>query len=84
MEMNWLPIDTAPKDGTVFLGWSKAWVDEDFNPNGIRECFYNGGPLEPECWSAKWKNDFDTWAVDEESEPTHWMPLPEPPKETQP
>ena len=78
--IEWQPIETAPRDGTVFLGYSEEWIDADFCPDGIRECFLNGGPGPDGIWtSAKWDNCNDTWWPDEETKPTHWMPLPTPP-----
>lgn len=62
----WQPIETAPKDGTFFLAWNGNW-------RGVAQYFepaYEDDPI---------------W-VDETTEfihppPTHWMPLPPPPKE---
>jgi hypothetical protein len=74
----WIVVTPAqmPAECQVVLGYSKEWVDEDFEPNGIRECFYNDG-----SWvSAKWFNDQDTWFADYDTVPTHWMPRPTPPK----
>lgn len=63
--MEWKPIETAPKDGTHILG-----------------CPENRKNLAVEVsWNAHkrmWENDYATgggWML------THWMPLPEPPKE---
>lgn len=69
----WQPIETAPKDGTALLGKDVAgdwpfvmkWEGEPRAPNG------------------------GYWAYCEallsdvagEATPTHWMPLPDPPKE---
>jgi hypothetical protein len=80
---NWYEIDESikPPDGMIVLGYSPNWVDEDFNPTGVRECFLNEG----EWNSCKWDNDQDTWWNDEtwqqktDGPPTHFMLRPEPP-----
>ena len=71
----WLPIETAPKDGTrimVFCPW-------------VGVC----GPANWDvCWFAKKPRPFWThwgeriWGTSREREdqPTHWMPLPDPPQ----
>lgn len=69
----WQPIETAPKEGTGIVG-SAWWKMAD----GV----YCLG------WLAEGYFDGDDWAfasfdldADEYSAPTHWMPLPQPPKE---
>jgi hypothetical protein len=66
--MIWQPIETAPKDGTVFLAYWKGH---------IREC-----SVLPRDDGLVW--DFGTWKFHERFSPqyipTHWMPLPEAPK----
>jgi hypothetical protein len=61
----WQPIETAPKDGTTFEGKL---------PDEAR-------------FTIKWKRD--AWAFDyggcwlvlnQKNQPTHWVPLPPPPK----
>lgn len=69
--MDWQPIDTAPKDGTKLL-----------------LARYVGNPLHDSAlwwmaagaWSEKYQNWNDTNTPDAFVCPTHWMPLPEPPK----
>lgn len=73
-EKEWQPIETAPKDGTPFLGWCPqapgSMKDEicalSFDPNA-------DGRIP---WCVAGVEERLTW-----SEPTHWMPLPPPPKE---
>jgi hypothetical protein len=64
--MTWRPIETAPKDGTQILG---LWVS------------YLDGQLMQPSYGVVW-NEGGSWleAYDEVSQPTHWMPLPEPPQ----
>lgn len=61
--MTWQPISTAPKDGTEFLAWSEA---QGFD---VVQSF----EYEREDGSHAWFNG-DVYV-----NPTHWMPLPEPP-----
>ena len=65
--MDWQPIETAPKDGTAVL---------------VSEGRF--------CSCVEWNEEFDWWAVDDNklgpfrlrgAAPTHWQPLPNPPKE---
>lgn len=55
------------------LGFSIEWIDEDFNPDGIRECFIDD---DGKWISAKWFDYQDTYTNDERTKPTHCMPLP--------
>lgn len=64
----WQPIATAPKDGTRILLWL---------------CFRYRNQ-EPRVEIAKWHQPANKmvagfWATPIRGEPTHWMPLPEPP-----
>jgi hypothetical protein len=68
-DAGWLPIESAPKDGTPILGyWTSQTAD-------IGMCYATTmfGP------SKEWtdtNDDGHDWRP-----PTHWMPLPQPPKE---
>ena len=78
----WRPIESVPPQGTVILGYSADWVDKDFNPDGIRECWPTFCDDVVENWtSAKWFDHQDCYVSDTESAPTHWMPLPGAPKQ---
>ena len=63
----WQPIETAPKDGTThILVLDDGWfcISAWWDDSERNE----GG----QCWkSSQWHS----WLT-----PTHWMPLPEPPK----
>ena len=65
--MEWQPIETAPKDGSVIIVWY-------FSPLFARWCYVGKG--EKKGWASQ-----DYWLSDdfEEYKPTHWMPLPQPP-----
>jgi hypothetical protein len=60
----WQPIETAPKDGTTVDLWS------GHHQRRWADCCWNDG---------KWwvyNNGYEPYEFD----PTHWMPLPEPPQ----
>lgn len=68
----WQPIETAPKDGTVILGWryypvAIRWTNDRDYP---WEAIQIGGV------SPFLLNGF----VDEDQGLTHWMPLPKKPE----
>jgi hypothetical protein len=78
--MTWQPIETAPKDGThILLFDPEADYDSSWND-------YEGRYL-PRIAVAHWKpypNGYGGWkgyysGIDAIENPTHWMPLPEPP-----
>ena len=77
--MTWQPIETAPKDGTAILVW-----------NGPNIGFYtHKGDMGVAIWreQALPGKDRMRWCAQDccdgvtTYEPTHWMPLPDPPKQ---
>lgn len=77
--MEWQPIETAPRDGTYIILYS---------PKEISICawkLWNKARLKYEedqyTWLRYYGNSIFYYFWDEKSiKPTHWMPLPEPPK----
>jgi hypothetical protein len=70
----WQPIESAPKDGTLLLCFSERL--------GLIVAGYDTIVRRPE---KKQILDYSRWRVDWDGDylataPTHWMPLPEPPK----
>lgn len=67
--LQWQPIETAPKDGSNILGF-----DSNFPSNGAYITWFaeKYGSYQ---WCSDSTNDFGGWEI-----PTHWMPLPKPPK----
>lgn len=64
-EMNWEPIETAPKDGTIVIGYdpkAKKW--------NVKFMAYHKTKT-----GGFWRNEVVTGAFD----PTHWMQIPKPP-----
>lgn len=74
MNTEWLPIETAPKDGTSILLWDgyrlevARWGYDDLYDRDPKKWIYG------ECYGEY--NDYNS--VDS---PTHWMKLPESPKQ---
>ncbi len=70
----WLPIETAPKDGTVLLLWEGidafAVIGHRFG-HWQEDTYYRQG--------GYWSNGVGRVVI-----ATHWMPLPEPPAATLP
>jgi hypothetical protein len=69
----WQPIETAPKDGTDVLLYKRfskyqKWVGKDEYDFYIQIGCYSSGDWRIHAYDPPWNND-----------PTHWMPLPEPP-----
>lgn len=65
----WRTIETAPMDGTVFLG---------LRGTAIRECYrIQRDDCEMWCFGDRTAS-VEYWPS---IKPTHWMPLPQPPKE---
>ncbi len=61
--MEWQPIETAPKDGTRFIGWNRE--------NRKRKTWHgkvSHVPIYGWCWGRD-VEDIDLW------NPTHWKPL---------
>lgn len=84
----WQPIGTAPKDGTVIILFGNGrvtaghWEPEKW-PVAAEYCGKTGeylGQYETgECIPAWWYSEDGGFADD--SPPTHWMPLPTPPRD---
>lgn len=80
----WKPIETAPRDGTTILLCD--FLEEDIELRGPFFGWWVGDDDAP--WNFVWVGDHNGRACLQaigyflaEDPPTHWMPLPEPPKE---
>ena len=92
---DWQPIETAPKDGTPILLGRKAADEDDWGistlgwwqdsePDGVDCMGSDAGFIDYQV------NNFfpgRSFGAEKhryrESQPTHWMPLPEPPSATE-
>ena len=70
--MKWKTISSAPKDGT----WILVTCGKGFVPDVVT---WN---TERSLWMRDETNE-STWIREKDWLLTHWMPLPEPPKENQ-
>lgn len=70
----WMPIESAPRDGTAVLTYMPPLPHQSIGWNNIQ----------------KWKGEKAGWITVGMPkrrmlhQPTHWMPLPPPPQEPQP
>lgn len=73
--MNWQPIESAPKDGSVILLANPAgcWMARYF-------AVYGSGYRPDSPWFSVMLNHDHMKRSGRFLQPTHWMPLPEPPK----
>jgi hypothetical protein len=65
--MEWLPIESAPKDGTHILIFEVPAFEGD-------EQMYVVGRWSDFGWTESYADEYAICS------PTHWMPLPPPPK----
>jgi hypothetical protein len=72
----WLPIETAPKDGTSML----LWIEGRYHIGGWSR---TGDISYPFAWVNEY-GDIIARPWQGDPEPTHWMPLPDPPTATIP
>jgi Protein of unknown function (DUF551) len=79
----WRPIETAPKDGFGFLAYGRhKYGDGRKAPNRVKAGDHFWAIIQWDVWREdhRWVFGKDGSAVSDWGDPTHWMPLPEPPK----
>lgn len=64
----WQPIETAPKDGSELLLYHRAW--------GTLRGKWRDTGLE---FGEQWTGVYMMPGLTAKDQPTHWMPLPDPP-----
>jgi hypothetical protein len=71
--MNWQPIDSAPKDGTLILGYGPAtWASGHVEMNVLH---FVDDEVYPEL--SSWQLAFPSFEdFYPNRNPTHWMPVP--------
>ena len=75
-EGRWLPIESAPKNGTMFRGYHEELIDLDFNPGGSVEAAWDG----EQFIGCVWNGQQDAW-YGKPVNLSHWQPVPAPPTE---
>jgi len=74
---NWRPIATAPKDGTIILVWRYGEIQMvKWAKNNCNEWW-----SKPDGTHISRFDKYDSGEPMDEEIPTHWMPLPDPPKD---
>jgi len=68
--LQWILVEEtdSPHGVPVFL-WSEEWIDDDFNPTGIREGHFVEGDGYTSCG---WDPCQDVFTTEERSTPTMW------------
>ena len=81
----WQPIETAPRDGVpvdLWLGnaeFPRRETDATFRRASDSEWWVHGGDGLDDPNTCYWFNGMG-WPLRGDTEPTHWMPLPQPPR----
>lgn len=84
LEPKWQPIETAPKDGRMFLGYVDA-ITRGEDDDG-RQFEVNSSEIDFCQWHAHAEVPEGGWfenmmgSIGDQQHITHWMPLPEQPK----
>lgn len=85
--MDWQPIETAPKDGTVIDLWVKTWYGRESRWLQYRIADAHWGsedgydiPTGYVGWVSDQLHCDELWPREVEEIPTHWMHRPAPPE----
>lgn len=70
--------DHQPEVGIEVIGFHRDWIDEDFNPDGIRICFLNGDEQWYQAMWVDYQDSYNTYVS--ETGPSHWIPRPNKPQ----
>ena len=73
----WQPIETAPRDVDILV-WSERYYDRPVTAQWDDR--YGWSPSWDDSLVIEYMSDFGTEYKALPVRPTHWMPLPEPPK----
>lgn len=67
-----------PEQGVEVIGFHPDWIDEDFNPQGVRVCFINDDGNWWQAWWVDYQDSYETYIT--ESGPSYWVPKPNKPQ----
>lgn len=76
MANKWMPIESAPRDETRVLVHIPGRLEPQIAWFGLD---WNAAPGDEPCWLYGTGDDFSCGFYFCPCEPSHWMPLPEPP-----
>jgi len=62
-------------EGVELIGFDHKWVNADFNPEGLRVCFFNDGE-----WISAYWNDYQDTYQNSNDVPFLYRPMPASPK----
>ena len=79
--MEWQPIETAPRDETEVLVMYMH-IDTQIVHNGFYASEADGWEPQDVGWWTYLHSEVSRIKLDDWMTPTHWMPLPAPPKDT--
>jgi hypothetical protein len=68
-------LEEAPKDGTPIWLWSEDWIDEDYNPTGVMDGYWdeNYDDIPGGTWVvAGWNSCHDCYDSFPAADPTMW------------
>ena len=80
-EMKWMPIESAPKDGTEVLVWDQRCALGPLAMHYTSREYLQREYGDPDYMEAGWylSYSYPDGFAEVPMEPTHWMPLPLPP-----
>jgi hypothetical protein len=75
----WMPIETAPKDGTRVMLWMEPMNDARFKPTDGPHAVFGTWVVWSDAMKRDGMRDGWSWYGSPLHWPTHWAPLPAPP-----
>jgi len=88
VNVRWIPLtEKEPEEGFEVLLYNKNWINEDWNPKGVRVGYLGGVGGWISAYWCNYHDDYHTRTSDEDDKqfedykaenqvPTHWMEIP--------